>query len=98
LRILTVDDVVKDFDAICDRVDRDGSTQPPFVATVAENLVDLGRHQKEFELRRSFAGGSRGNGFGLFLPLSPPDDLPGVATGCNHGAPQGLHPSAPTRT
>jgi hypothetical protein len=55
LRMLTVDDVVKDFDAICDRVDRDGSTEPPFVATVAENLVDLGWHQKEFELRRSFA-------------------------------------------
>src|SRR5437764_12756867 len=55
LRMLTVDDVVKDFDAICDRVDRDGSTEPPFVATVAENLVDLGWHQKEFALRRSFA-------------------------------------------
>jgi hypothetical protein len=53
--MLTVDDVVKDFDAICDRVDREGSTEPPFVATVAENLVDLGWHQKEFELRRSFA-------------------------------------------
>jgi hypothetical protein len=55
LRMLTVDDVVKDFDAICDRVDRDGSTQPPFASTVTENLVDLGWHQKEFELRRSFA-------------------------------------------
>ena len=55
LRMLTVDDVVKDFDAICDRVDYQGSPQPPFVATVAENLVDLGWHQKEFQLRRSFA-------------------------------------------
>lgn len=55
LRMLTVDDVVKDFDAICDRVDRDGSAEPPFAATVTENLVDLGWHQKEFELRRSFA-------------------------------------------
>lgn len=55
LRMLSVDDVVKDFDAICDRVDREGRPQPPFVPTVAENLVDLGWHQKEFELRRSFA-------------------------------------------
>ena len=55
LRMLSIDDVVKDFDAICDRVDSEGSPQPPFVSTVAENLVDLGWHQKEFELRRSFA-------------------------------------------
>jgi hypothetical protein len=55
LRMLTVDDVVKDFDAICSRVDHEGAPQPPFVPTVAHNLVDLGWHQKEFELRRSFA-------------------------------------------
>ncbi len=55
LRMLTVDDVVKDFDAICNRVDHEGSPQPPFATTVAENLVDLGWHQKEFALRRSFA-------------------------------------------
>jgi hypothetical protein len=55
LRMLSVDDVVKDFDAICDRVDREGRPQLPFVPTVALNLVDLGWHQKEFELRRSFA-------------------------------------------
>jgi RimJ/RimL family protein N-acetyltransferase len=55
LRMLTVDDVVKDFDAICDRVDHTGAPQPPFVPTIAENLVDLGWHQKEFKLRRSFA-------------------------------------------
>src|SRR6266700_7985594 len=55
LRMLTVDDVVKDFDAICDRVDHEGSSKPPFVPTVAQNLVDLGWHQKEFQLRRSFA-------------------------------------------
>jgi hypothetical protein len=53
--MLTVDDVVKDFDAICSRVDSAGSAQPPFAETVRENLVDLGWHQKEFELRRSFA-------------------------------------------
>ena len=55
LRMLTVDDVVKDFDAICDRVDHEGAAQPPFVPTIRENLVDLGWHQKEFMLRRSFA-------------------------------------------
>jgi hypothetical protein len=55
LRMLSINDVVKDFDAICDRVGADGSPKPPFVSTVAENLVDLGWHQKEFELRRSFA-------------------------------------------
>jgi hypothetical protein len=55
LRMLSVDDVVKDFDAICDRVDHQGRPEPPFVPTVAENLVDLGWHQKEFKLRRSFA-------------------------------------------
>jgi hypothetical protein len=55
LRMLTVDDVVKDFDAICDRVDHRGNPKPPFVETVAENLVDLGWHQREFQMRRSFA-------------------------------------------
>jgi hypothetical protein len=55
LRMLTVNDVVKDFDAICNRVDHEGSPRPPFVPTVAENLIDLGWHQREFELRRSFA-------------------------------------------
>jgi hypothetical protein len=55
LRMLSINDVVKDFEAICDRVDRDGARKPPFVSTVADNLVDLGWHQKEFETRRSFA-------------------------------------------
>jgi hypothetical protein len=55
LRKLTIDDVVKDFEAINERVDHEGAPQPPFVDTIALNLVDLGWHQKEFELRRSFA-------------------------------------------
>jgi hypothetical protein len=55
LRMLTVDDVVKDFEAINERVDHRGASRPPFVPTVRLNLVDLGWHQKEFELRRSFA-------------------------------------------
>jgi hypothetical protein len=55
LRMLSVDDVVQDFDALHDRVNREGVPQPPFVRTIQENLVDLGWHQKEFEVRRSFA-------------------------------------------
>ena len=55
LRKLTIDDVVKDFAAINDRVDHEGAPRPPFVETIGLNLVDLGWHQKEFELRRSFA-------------------------------------------
>ena len=55
LRMLTIDDVVKDFDALCERVDAAGERRPRFVETIAENLVDLGWHQKEFALRRTFA-------------------------------------------
>src|SRR5205823_11596297 len=55
LRMLSVDDIVKDFDAICVRVVHEGSSQLLFVPTVVANLGDLGWHQKEFELRRSFA-------------------------------------------
>ena len=55
LRMLTIDDVDKDFEAIRERVDHTGAARPAFVSTIALNLVDLGWHQKEFELRRSFA-------------------------------------------
>jgi hypothetical protein len=55
LRMLSIDDVVKDFDALNDRVNREGERQPPFVETVRENLIDLGWHEKEFLVRRSFA-------------------------------------------
>jgi hypothetical protein len=55
LRMLSVDDVVKDFEAINARVDRNGKTEPPFVDSLRENLVDLGWHEREFTLRRSFA-------------------------------------------
>jgi hypothetical protein len=54
LRMLSVDDVVKDFDAINARVDHRGEPRPPFATTITLNLVDLGWHQKEFKLRRSF--------------------------------------------
>jgi hypothetical protein len=55
LRKLTIGDVEQDFDAISSRVDHDGVPQKPFVPTLELNLVDLGWHQKEFALRRSFA-------------------------------------------
>jgi hypothetical protein len=55
LRKLTIGDVEQDFDAISSRVDQDGVPQKPFVPTIELNLVDLGWHQKEFQLRRSFA-------------------------------------------
>ena len=49
-----MNDVVKDFEAINARVAPDGSDDPWSETTLEENLVDLGWHQKEFELRRSF--------------------------------------------
>jgi hypothetical protein len=55
LRMLTVNDVVKDFEAINARVAPDGRDDPWFGTSLEQNLVDLGWHQKEFELRRSFA-------------------------------------------
>jgi hypothetical protein len=51
LRMLSVDDVVKDFDAICDRVEPSGSPEPPFVETVAENLVDLASETHDARVR-----------------------------------------------
>jgi Acetyltransferase (GNAT) domain len=54
LRKLTIHDVDKDLEAIHERVLRDGTPDPWLETTRDENLVDLGWHQKEFELRRSF--------------------------------------------
>jgi len=44
--MLTVRDVVADFEAIRDRAPG---------LTLEQNLIDLGWHQKEFQTRRSFA-------------------------------------------
>jgi hypothetical protein len=55
LRMLTVNDVVPDWLAIQRRVATDGTDDPWLGTTIEQNLVDLGWHQKEFELRRSFA-------------------------------------------
>ncbi|MGD2031228.1 MAG: GNAT family N-acetyltransferase [Gammaproteobacteria bacterium] len=59
LRMLTVNDVVKDFDAVTTSVEHlrniwPGGTWPEGL-TLEQNLIDLGWHQKEFQTRRSFA-------------------------------------------
>ncbi len=55
LRMLSVRDVVPDFEAMHDRVSPDGEQRPAPELTLEQNLVDLGWHEKEFQLRRSFA-------------------------------------------
>ena len=60
LRMLTVHDVVKDYDAVMSSVERlttvfgDNSGWPKGL-TLEQNLIDLGWHQKEFQRRTSFA-------------------------------------------
>lgn len=59
LRALTVNDVVKDYDAVMSSVDHLRAISPdegwPENLTLEQNLIDLGWHQKEFQRRRSFA-------------------------------------------
>lgn len=60
LRKLTINDLVKDYDAVMSSVDHlRGVFGPddnwPQGLSLEENLVDLGWHQKEFEIRSSFA-------------------------------------------
>ena len=58
LRMLTVNDVVKDYDAVMSSVDQLKKVWPsgwPEGLTLEGNLVDLGWHQREFLTRRSFA-------------------------------------------
>lgn len=58
LRMLTVNDVVKDYDAVMSSVEHCKTIwggQWPEGLTLEQNLVDLGWHQKEFQTRRSFA-------------------------------------------
>ena len=59
--MLTVDDVVKDYDAVMTSVNHlknafgPNSTWPEEDLTFEQDLIDLGWHQKEFQTRRSFA-------------------------------------------
>lgn len=59
LRMLSIHDVVKDFDAVMTSVDHLRTIWPggkwPQGLTLEQNLIDLGWHQKEFQTRRSFA-------------------------------------------
>ncbi len=63
LRILTVNDVVKDYDAVMSSVEHLQKTRPfgpdhPWPTkdlTFEQDLIDLGWHQKEFQRRTSFA-------------------------------------------
>jgi hypothetical protein len=48
LRMLTIHDVVKDYDAMMSRI------KPDPDLTLEQNLIDLGWHQKEFQRRSSF--------------------------------------------
>lgn len=61
LRMLTVDDVVKDYDAVMTSIDHlqgifgPRSQWPSLDLTFKQDLIDLGWHQKEFQMRSSFA-------------------------------------------
>lgn len=61
LRMLTVNDVVKDYDAVMTSVEHlrgafgPGSKWPSPELTLEQDLIDLGWHQKEFQRRTSFA-------------------------------------------
>ncbi|MEL6816908.1 MAG: GNAT family N-acetyltransferase [Cyanobacteria bacterium J06598_3] len=60
LRMLTVNDVVKDYDAVMTSREHlrgvfgPNSTWPSDELTLAQDLIDLGWHQKEFQNRTSF--------------------------------------------
>ncbi len=62
LRMLKVSDVVKDYDAVMSSVEYLQKTQTfglnqkwPKGLTLEQNLIDLGWHQKEFQMRSTFA-------------------------------------------
>lgn len=62
LRMLKVSDVVKDYDAVMSSVEHLQKTKPfgpnrrwPKGLTLEQNLIDLGWHQKEFQMKSSFA-------------------------------------------
>jgi hypothetical protein len=60
LRMLTVNDVVKDYDAVMTSADHlqglfGAKSKWPSGLTLEQNLIDLGWHQKEFQKRSSFA-------------------------------------------
>lgn len=57
LRMLTIHDVIKDYDAVmssADHIQKILGPGWPDSLTLEQNLIDLGWHQKEFQSRRSF--------------------------------------------
>ena len=60
IRMLTVNDVVKDYDAVMTSIEHikkmyPTSSWPTKDLTLEQDLIDLGWHQKEFQRRSSFA-------------------------------------------
>ena len=61
IRILTINDLVKDYDAVMSSIDHlkgifgPKSSWPSRDLTIEQDLIDLGWHQKEFEIKSSFA-------------------------------------------
>lgn len=62
LRMLSVTDVIKDYDAVMSSLEHLQKTKPfgprqkwPVGLTLEQNLIDLGWHHKEFQMRTSFA-------------------------------------------
>ncbi len=59
LRMLSIDDVEKDFEAVTSSAARLSKVWPdsgwPAGLTLRQNLIDLGWHEKEFQNRTSFA-------------------------------------------
>ncbi len=62
LRRLMINDVVKDYDAVISSIDYlrevlvfgPGDPWPPIDLTLEQDLIDLGWHQREFQIRSSF--------------------------------------------
>ena len=61
IRMLTIHDVIKDYDAVMTSIDHlqgafgPNSKWPKEELTLEQDLIDLGWHQKEFQRRNSFA-------------------------------------------
>jgi hypothetical protein len=61
IRILTINDVLKDYDAVMSSIDHlkgifgPSSSWPSADLTLEQDLIDLGWHQKEFQIGSSFA-------------------------------------------
>ena len=59
LRMLSADDVIKDYEAVIESREllqaQFGGAWPRAGFTLEENLIDLQRHQREFEQREAFA-------------------------------------------